>query len=182
MPLRNTTSAYGTVTKILHWTSVLLVLAGWAIGTLGDALPRDSRAAALYAHILAGLLVLVVLALRLAWRQVDKPPAPEPVPLGTWALRLARLIHDALYVLLLLVPISGILVQFLRGDPLPIPGIGDIASPWLPNRATARTAKEIHEVLANLLVVTAAVHGAAALFHHWILRDRTLTRMLPGHH
>lgn len=182
MPLRNTSSAYGTVAKCLHWASVLLVLIGWAIGTLGDALPRESRGTALYVHILAGLLVLVVLVLRLAWRQVDVPPAPEPVSFGTWALRLARLIHDALYTLLLLVPISGILVQFLRGDPLPIPGIGDIASPWLPNRATARTAKEVHEVLANALVVTAAIHAAAALFHHWILRDRTLSRMLPGHH
>lgn len=182
MPLRNTSSAYGTVTKTLHWASVLLVLAGWAIGTLGDALPRDGRASALYVHILAGLLVLVVLALRLIWRQVDTPPTPEQVPPGTWALKLARLIHEALYVLLLLVPLSGIVVQFLRGDPLPIPGIGDIASPWLSNRATARAAKEVHEVLANVLFVTAAIHAAAALFHHWILRDRTLTRMLPGHH
>lgn len=182
MPLRSTSSIYGTVAKILHWASVLLVLAGWAIGTLGDALPREGRASALYAHILAGLLVLAVLSLRLIWRQIDTPPTPEKAPLGTWALKLARLIHEALYVLLLLVPLSGILVLFLRGDPLPIPGIGDIASPWLPNRATARVAKEIHEVLANLLIVIAAIHGAAALFHHWILRDRTLARMLPGHH
>ncbi len=182
MPLRNTTSAYGTVTKILHWASVLLVLAGWAIGTLGDALPRDSRGTALYLHILAGLLVLAVLIGRLAWRQLDAPPAPEPVPLGTWGQRLAKLVHDALYVLLLLVPITGIVLQFLRGDPLPIPGIGEIASPWAANRASARVAKEVHEVLANALIITAAIHAAAALFHHWILRDRTLARMLPGHH
>jgi cytochrome b561 len=182
MPLRNTSSTYGAVAKILHWASVLLVLAGWAIGTLGDALPRDARASALYVHILAGLLVLVVLALRLVWRQVDTPPTPETAPPGTWALKLASLIHEALYILLLLVPLTGILVQFLRGDPLPIPGVGDVASPWLPNRATARVVKEAHEVLANVLFVTAAIHAAAALFHHWILRDRTLARMLPGHH
>jgi cytochrome b561 len=182
MPLRNTTSTYGSVAKTLHWASALLVLAGWAIGTLGDALPRDGRASALYVHILAGLLVLAVLALRLIWWQVETPPTPEKAPLGTWALKMARLIHKALYVLLLLAPLTGILVQFLRGDPLPIPGVGDVASPWLPNRATARVVKEAHEVLANVLFVTAAIHAAAALFHHWILRDRTLARMLPGHH
>jgi cytochrome b561 len=40
--------------------------------------------------------------------------------------------------------------------------------------------KETHEVLANTLIILAALHAAAALVHHWVLRDRTLVRMLPG--
>jgi cytochrome b561 len=59
-------------------------------------------------------------------------------------------------------------------------GLSQIPSPWLADRAFARSAKEVHEVLANALVILAGLHAAAALVHHWIFRDRTLVRMLPG--
>ena len=50
----------------------------------------------------------------------------------------------------------------------------------MADRAFARLVKEPHELLSNLLLVLAGVHAAAALAHHWLLRDRTLKRMLPG--
>ena len=46
-------------------------------------------------------------------------------------------------------------------------------------RATARAVKEVHEVLSNALLFLALAHAAAALFHHWILRDDVLRRMWP---
>jgi cytochrome b561 len=70
--------------------------------------------------------------------------------------------------------------QFARGDALSIFGIFEIASPWVKNRVFARSVTEIHEILANMLVILAALHAVAALIHHWVLRDRTLIRMLPG--
>jgi len=63
---------------------------------------------------------------------------------------------------------------------LPIFGLFEIASPWAKDRAFAGSATEVHEVLANALVILAAGHAAAALVHHWTFRDRTLVRMLPG--
>ena len=47
-------------------------------------------------------------------------------------------------------------------------------------RAFARSVKDVHEVLANALAILACLHAAAALVHHWVFRDRTLVRMLPG--
>ena len=84
-----------------------------------------------------------------------------------------------LYALLVAVPVSGIVLQFARGDSLPLFGLAEIVSPWTRDRAFARSVKEIHEVTANALVILAAFHAAAALVHHWVLRDRTLLRMLP---
>jgi cytochrome b561 len=75
---------------------------------------------------------------------------------------------------------AGIIGQFADGDALPVFGLFDIASPWAKNHQFAEAVEEIHEVLANALVIVAALHTAAALAHHWLLRDRTLTRMLPG--
>jgi cytochrome b561 len=71
-------------------------------------------------------------------------------------------------------------LQFARGEPLPLFGLCEIPSPWTVDRAFARSVKEVHEVLANALVMLAALHAVAALIHHWVFRDRTLARMLPG--
>ena len=181
MQLGNSARDYGAIAKAFHWSAVLLILAGWALGTLGDDLPRGAaRNLGLFIHISAGVIVLALFAPRLGWRLIDAPPQPEPSPFGPWVDRLAAWAHYALYALLLAAPLAGIAVQFARGDALPILGIFDIPSPWLADRASARVAKEVHEFLANALVVLAGMHAAAALFHHWVLRDRTLTRMLPG--
>lgn len=181
MQLRNSASGYGAVSRSLHWITVVLVLIAWAVGTFGDVLPKgEARATGLAVHIAAGLAILVVLAVRLVWRAIDPPPPPEHTMFGTWGDRASRLAHYTLYALLLLVPVIGIAVQFARGTPLPLFGLAEIASPWAADRAFARSMKEVHEVLANALVILAALHAAAALVHHWVLRDRTLARMLPG--
>jgi cytochrome b561 len=97
----------------------------------------------------------------------------------TGALHGPPLMHYVLYGLLIAAPVSGIILQFARGDSLPLFGLTEIASPWAPDRALARSVKEVHEVTANALVIIAAFHATAALLHHWVLRDRTLMRMLP---
>jgi len=181
MQLRNSPMRYGAVPQILHWLVAVLVVVGWVLGTFGDELARGpARAAGLFVHISAGLAVIALMAMRLMWRVGDPPPPPERTPVGPWADHAARGVHYALYALLFAVPIAGIVAQFARGDALPIFGLFEIASPWPKDRAFASSAKEVHEVLANGLVILAAGHAAAALVHHWIFRDRTLVRMLPG--
>ena len=110
----------------------------------------------------------------------DPPPHPEPTVLGPWLDYAGRLAHYALYLLLAAVPVVGIVTQFARGETLSVFGLYEIASPWAKDRAFARSVTEIHEIAANALVVPAALHAVAALVHHWVLRDRTLVRMLPG--
>jgi cytochrome b561 len=180
MSLRNSPERYGAVSLALHWLTAILVVAAWLLGTFDDVLPKGpARDAGLFAHITIGLAMLALLAIRLPWRLVDPPPAPESSTAGLWAQRVAHLTHWMLYALLAGVIIAGIVLQFARGRSLPLFGLAEIASPWPADRAFARSVKEVHEVLANALLVLAILHAAAALFHHWILRDRTLVRMLP---
>jgi cytochrome b561 len=181
MKLRNSSQGYGAIAQCAHWSTVILVLVAWALGTFDDALPKGAaRAAGLFIHISAGLLILAALTVRLLWRAVDPPPPSEPTIFGAWADRAGRLAHYALYALLVLVPVSGIVLQFARGDSLPLFGIAEIATSWTRDRAFAHSIKEVHETLANALVLLAVLHAGAAMIHHWILRDRTLARMLPG--
>ncbi len=181
MQLANSPHAYGAVAKAFHWSIVALVLIGWIFGTFGEELPRGApRNLGLFVHITAGLLILAISLPRLVWHFADTKPPPEPNPFGHWADRLATFAHYALYVLVIAAPLAGIATLFARGDALPVLGLFDIASPMAADRTTARSVKEVHEVLANALLVLALLHAAAALFHHWVLRDRTLVRMLPG--
>jgi cytochrome b561 len=180
MSLRNSSSRYGAIALSFHWITVVLVIVAWALGSFDDVLPRGpARSTGLFVHISAGITILAMLVVRLAWRVGDPPPPAESTFLGVWADRAGRLAHIALYAMLIAVPVSGIMLQFARGNALPVFGLYEIASPWLADRPFARSVKEVHEVLANTLVMLAALHAGAALFHHWVLRDRTLLRMLP---
>ena len=180
MQLRNSANGYGAVQQAMHWTTVALVILAWLLGQFDDIFPKGpARVASLFVHNSAGLAVIGIVVLRLFWRLADRPPLVEHTALGTWLDRAGRLTHYVLYGLLVAVPVAGIVLQFARGDSLPLFGLTEIASPWTRDRTFARTVKEIHEVSANALIILAAFHAVAALFHHWVLRDRTLIRMLP---
>src|SRR4051812_37935559 len=131
MRLRNSADSYGAVPQALHWAVAALVLAAWLLGTFGDAFPRGpARAAGLFVHMSAGLAVMALVIARLAGRLGAPPPLPEKTALGKWAERAGQITHYALYALLLVIPVAGIVVQFARGDALRIFGLIDIASPW----------------------------------------------------
>jgi cytochrome b561 len=180
MQLRNSPNHFSVIAIGFHWLTVALVILAWTLGTFGDELPRGpARAAGLLVHMSAGLAILMLLFARGAWRLGDRPPPVERTYLGRYGDLASRVAHYALYVLLAAVGVVGIVLQFARGDALPIFGLFEIASPWPADRSFARSVKEVHEFLANVLVALAALHAAAALFHHWILRDQTLVRMLP---
>lgn len=177
MQIFNTQQRYGAIAQLLHWSTAIFVVLAWVLGQTVDDLPK---AFGLFSHISAGLAVLAIVIVRLMWRFVDAPPKAEVTPLGVWLDRAGRAAHLVLYALLIVVPIVGIVTQFGRGQPLPLFGLADIASPWPADRAFARSVKEVHETLSNVLLIIAGLHAAAALGHHWLLRDRTLVRMLPG--
>lgn len=175
---------YGPVAKLLHWVTVALVAVVWALGTFGDELPRGSaRDTGLLAHIWIGLVILLVALVRIPWRMANPPPKVAPTEFGKWLIEwtdpVSRFVHYALYALLIAVPICGIALQFAEGHALPIFGLVEIPSPWLADKAFAHTVKEVHEVLANVLLALAFFHMAAALVHHVVFGDDTLSRMLP---
>lgn len=180
MQIRNSSEHYGAVAQALHWAVVILVLLAWTTGTFHDEFPRGAaRAAELVVHISAGLAILTFAGARLLWRAMDPPPPAQKTRLGRWADRGAVLAHYALYALLFAIPTLGIMVQFAHGNSLPVFGVFHISSPWSADRAFAHGLKDVHALLANGLMLLVGLHATAALFHHWVLRDQTLRRMLP---
>lgn len=181
MQLTNTKTHYGAIPQMLHWFTALFVVAGWFLGQFGDFLPRGApRQFGLLTHMVLGECVVALLMVRLAWRRINPAPPPELTPFGGVVEAAAKLSHWALYALLLVVPALGVVVQLKRGHDLPIFGLFEAISPWPEDRAVARTMLKFHEYCADALLILAGVHAGGALMHHWLWRDRTLLRMLPG--
>ncbi|WP_128926430.1 cytochrome b [Bradyrhizobium guangxiense] len=184
MRLFNSAKGYGAIAQALHWFTVVLVVLAWTLGVFADLLPKgEPRHAGLVVHISTGILIIVLVLARLVSRSVSSPPALAASEFGAWLGKwvdpVARIMHYILYALLVAVPLTGIVLQFARGDALSLLGLATIPSPWLKDAVFAHNVKEVHEIIAHSLVILAMIHAGAALIHHWVFRDNTLLRMLP---
>jgi len=179
MSFRNDKAGYGSAARAMHWASAAFIAVAWLLGTFIDDFPKSAEPAVLFTHMSLGLAILALLLSRLAWRFADPAPLPAETAFSPWSDRLAILMQWLLYALLLAAPISGIVLAFARGQPVPIFGLFEIASPWARDRAFARSVKDVHELLTDSVLILASLHAAAALLHHYVLKDATLLRMLP---
>lgn len=182
MQLANSNARYGTLPQAVHWLTAIFVPCGFILGQFGDELfaKGPARAFGLFVHMTLGQLVLALLVVRLIWRIANPPPPPEKTRFGQLTELAAKLTHAALYGLLLAVPLLGTVVQLMRGHDLPIFALWQMHSPWPADRNLARSILWLHGRLADALLILAGIHASGALVHHWILRDRTLVRMLPS--
>jgi cytochrome b561 len=89
MQIYNSSKGYGAIPQVAHWLTVILVPVAWILGLFGDDLPKGApRAAGLFIHISAGLVVVALLVVRQPWNLTNPPPGAEPTGLGEWADRL----------------------------------------------------------------------------------------------
>ena len=179
MPLKNTRDHWGSISKLLHWLVVLLILAMAWIGLTMVDLPNGPDKIATYAlHKSIGITILVLVLLRLGWRLYAGAPAPVP---GTpsWQDKIASLTHWALYALLLAMPISGWVVNSSSGFPLQWFGLVNLPAIVGRDQELHELAETIHETLFWILITLVVLHAAAAFYHHLFQRDATLARMLP---
>ena len=162
----------------LHWLTLALIAGSYITSELQEAF-EDTPTEALIKdwHALLGLTVLGLAVLRIAVRAVSRTPAIEPPP-PRWQARIATLVHAALYGLMLLLPLTGWLMLNANGES--VSWFGQ-ALPVLvgPSRRLAHTLEDVHEAIANAGYFLIGLHAAAALFHHYVVRDNTLRLMVP---
>lgn len=179
MSWRNNDRQYGSVSITLHWLMLLLLALVATLMELHDSFPKGSetREALQHWHYMLGLTVLGLVALRLAVNLGTPVPGIQPDP-PAWQKKLARATHLALYVLMIGLPITGWLVMSASDKPIPFFGF-EMPALIGPSKSTASAVKEIHETGATVGYALVALHAAAALFHHYLVKDNTLRRMLP---
>ena len=163
-------------TITFHWISAALVAVLWTIGQTVDFAPKgplriDYRSV----HIVLGVSLGIVLIARLVWRLTRRETLP-PIDRGL-LLAIARFTHWLLYALLIVAVGLGLANVWVRGDV--IFNLFQVPAYDPGNRALMHLIGGWHALAANAVLIVAGVHAAAALFHHYILRDATLRRMLP---
>jgi cytochrome b561 len=171
---------YSAGAQLFHWLTVLLVGTAYVLSPGGseERIYSAGMDAARQWHESVGLLLLAVVLIRLVWRLFSAPP--EPAPTAAWMRAAAKVAHWALYALLLAIPLTAIAGAWLEAHPLTILGIGDIAPMLAPAHDIGASVAYIHTILGTVILWLAGLHAAAALFHHYVLRDRTLLTMLPS--
>jgi cytochrome b561 len=180
MSWKNTTSRYGSLSIGIHWLMLLLFIVVYACIELRVVYPKgsDLREALKTWHFMTGMLVFVLVWLRLAARFSGPAPDIQPEPSG-WQQVSAKLLHLALYALMIVMPLTGWLVLSASGKPIPFFGL-HLPALIGENKDLAKTIKEIHETIGTVGYYLIGLHTLAALHHHYIVRDNTLIRMLPG--
>ena len=175
-----TKTRYGSLAQALHWVTAILVVVAFVYGP-GGSEQRVYSAAKDFdrqLHETLGLSVFLLALLRLAWHSLDAPPEDPPMP--RWMSLASTAVHVTLYVLLLLVPLTAISGAWLEGHPLTLLAQVRI-EPLLPEvHGVGKTIASIHTWLGDAILWVAGMHAAAALYHHFVLRDRVLRSMLPG--
>lgn len=180
MTTRPESGRYDTLSIALHWLMLVLLVGVYACINLTDLYPRGSgeRDVLKDRHFMLGLAVFALVAVRLLNRLRHRAPPVLP-PLPQWQARLASAMHLALYGFMLAMPLLGWLTLSAQGKPIPFFGL-HLPALLAQNKDLAHWLKEIHETIGTLGYFLIGGHAAAALYHHFITRDDTLVRMLPG--
>ncbi|MEL6206554.1 MAG: cytochrome b/b6 domain-containing protein [Pseudomonadota bacterium] len=186
MPLQNTASSFGSLAKLFHWMIAVLVIALIPLGIVANGLPAETseeiaqKATLFSIHKTFGVLVFLLALARIVWAIIQ----PRPVhlhPHRTAETLAASIAHWLLYGALVLVPLSGWLHHSATEGFAPIWWPFGQSLPFVPKDAElAELFAGLHIVFERVLAITVLLHIAGALKHHFIDRDDTLRRMLPG--
>lgn len=178
MTLRSNDRQWGSVARFFHWIIALGILGNGLFGLLMDlASSPMQKINWLALHKSIGLTVLALVLLRIAWRWTDRRPAEEPAP--RWQQLAARTAHAALYVLIVLLPLSGWWFNSVTGKPLQWFKLFNLPALVQKNDALRDFAHGVHEYLFWFLILVLVAHVGGALKHHLLDHDNTLRRMLP---
>jgi len=168
---------YSTPAIVLHWLVALLIFVAFPLGLYMADLPFSPEKLKLFSyHKWIGVTVFTLAALRVAWRLTHTPP-PLPASVADWQRRASAIVHGLLYLLILVVPISGWLMSSAKGVQTVWFGVLPLPDLIGKDKALGHLLAEVHETLNYAMLALVVLHLAAALQHHFIERQPFLQRM-----
>ncbi|MFZ2586841.1 MAG: cytochrome b [Alphaproteobacteria bacterium] len=169
---------YHPISKLFHWTIGLLMIGLLFVGlTWEDFFPEPFRFTLLGWHKSLGAIVLGLSVLRALWWLTQTKPAL----VKTLPARMAPFInlgHNILYAFMMIMPLSGWMMSNAAGYPVSVFGWFTLPTLLEKNDELRHTFGEVHELAGWTLIAIIAFHVAAALYHHVVLKDETLKRMM----
>lgn len=193
MPLKNTEKNYGSVARSLHWAIAALFLLSYCAIYYREWFTEEDTPPdwiSLQIHLSVGITIAALVALRIIWRLLNKPPPLEP---GTQLEhRAAHAGHFLLYVVMVVMPVTGYIgtgvdTSYFFAFDIPkfesTQAFSILVTGWMGLEAEAfeDIVDEIHTTGGAWVVWVLIVgHILAALYHHFVKKDRTLRRMTGG--
>ncbi len=179
MKTQGTDERYHPLSISIHWLTFFLMIAVYALIELREIYPKgsDAREAMKMWHFMLGLTVLGLTLVRIVPRVLFRVPPITP-PLPATQRFVAEAVHLILFAALIVLPVLGWLVLSAKGKPIPFFGL-ELPALIGPNKDLAEKLEEIHANLGTLGYFLIGIHAAASLFHHYIVRDNSLRRILP---
>jgi cytochrome b561 len=167
---------YDAVAIAFHWATALLVLNQFALSQLWSLFGRPAHHVMVVAHMSFGIILAIVIVGRIAWRLL--PGHQVPAIGAGWSVLAAKAVHYLLYALLASEAVLGFLLRWSGNESMSFFGLL-IDPPFAPfSKAAQHQIGELHENVGWAIIILAAGHALAALYHHYVLKDRVLLRML----
>ena len=179
-PAATASRRYTATAQALHWIVAVLMFVviplAWVMVNMPKTAP--SREWIYTLHKSFGMTILVLVAVRLAWRAIHPAP-PLPGQMARWERGMATASHWLLYIILVGMPVSGYVLSATGA--VGVPYFDLFMLPDLPkNQAVNDAARWVHAAVGQWLVYALIVlHVAATAWHAAVRRDVVLDRMLP---
>lgn len=171
---------YTRTAMSLHWLIALMLFGMFGFGLYMVELPLSPQKLKFYSyHKWAGVTVFLLVLARLAWRITHRPPA-LPAGMPAWQVTAAKAGHHLLYLLMVIVPLSGWLMSSAKGFQTVWFGVLPLPDLLAKDEALGEALLLTHRLLNWFFMLVVAGHVVAALKHHFLDRDGLLSRMLPG--
>ncbi len=172
------TARHSAPTILFHWLMALGLAANFALGlTMADMALSPEKLKFFSWHKWAGITLLGLVALRLLWRLLRRPPPLLPMP--AWQKYTTEAVHGLMYLLMFAIPLSGWLMSSAAGVQVVYLGMFPLPNLAAKDKALFDLLKEVHESLNYALLALVLAHVAGALKHQLLDHDATLARMIP---
>ena len=171
---------YTLTARVLHWVVAVLVLIMAPIGiAMANADFGKAQDTLYHLHRSIGLLLLPIVLIRVFWRwQHPAPPLPADIPIIQQMA--AHMTHWALYALLIVQPVVGWIATSAYGAPILFFWIFEVPPIWPVDQAFSERVFALHRWIGLAIAFLLCAHIGAALFHHFVRKDRVLLRMVSG--
>lgn len=162
----------------LHWLTAVLVLAQFVLAETWGWFAKPTRHLMITTHMSFGIILTTVIVIRIIWRLI--PGHQMPPAASGWTELASKAVHYLLYVLLAAEAVLGFVLRWSGNESMSFFGLL-IPPPFAPfTKPMHKLIGEIHNVNGWAIIILAVGHAAAALYHHYALHDRVLSRMLPA--
>ena len=163
--LKNSNTQYGLIARIMHWTSVALLLTIIVVASqFADKPPSPEKLALISQHSSLGILLLILMAARLAWRNLNPNPI-HSYSIKAWQKLLAISLHRSIYIIILTQCVLGILMLFTSGETFHFFNMFELPPLLANTHPIHQTILGFHYLISIMVYPLFAIHITAAIYH-----------------